>query len=90
MTKEELKNALISHGAPVPPASAKKDEFVQASSLIREFESICAYTRVLEQMLMTHGYSVAITAAITIVESALKLLLGHLSHFSTDSFPNLA
>ena len=38
---------------------------------IREFESICAYTRVLEQMLMTHGYSVAITAAITIVESAL-------------------
>jgi len=30
MTKEELKNALISHGAPVPPASAKKDEFVQA------------------------------------------------------------
>jgi len=30
MTKEELKNALISHGAPVPPASAKKDEFIQA------------------------------------------------------------
>ena len=29
MTKEELKNALISHGAPVPPASAKKDEFIQ-------------------------------------------------------------
>jgi hypothetical protein len=30
LTKEELKNALISHGAPVPPASAKKDEFIQA------------------------------------------------------------
>jgi len=30
MTKEELKNALISHGAPVPSASAKKDEFIQA------------------------------------------------------------
>jgi len=30
LTKEELKNALINHGAPVPPSSAKKEEFVQA------------------------------------------------------------
>jgi hypothetical protein len=30
LTKEELKNALLSHGAPVPPASAKKEEFLQA------------------------------------------------------------
>jgi len=30
MTKEELKNALINHGAPVPPTSAKKEEFIQA------------------------------------------------------------
>jgi len=30
MTKEELKSALISHGAPVPPSNAKKDEFIQA------------------------------------------------------------
>jgi len=30
MTKEELKNALINHGAPVPPTSAKKEEFLQA------------------------------------------------------------
>ena len=29
MTKEELKSALISHGAPVPPSNAKKDEFIQ-------------------------------------------------------------
>jgi len=30
LTKEELKNALINHGAPVPPTSAKKEEFIQA------------------------------------------------------------
>lgn len=30
MTKEELKSALISHGVPTPPASARKEEFVQA------------------------------------------------------------
>lgn len=29
MTKEELRNALISHNVPVPPTSAKKDELVQ-------------------------------------------------------------
>ena len=36
MTKEELKNALISHGAPVPSASAKKDEFIQVENLSHE------------------------------------------------------
>ena len=38
MTKEELKNALISHGAPVPPASAKKDEFIQVIGAAYEFK----------------------------------------------------
>ena len=36
MTKEELKNALISHGAPVPPTSAKKDEFIQVGTLCQK------------------------------------------------------
>ena len=83
MTKEELKNALISHGAPVPPASAKKDEFIQVSRLLHQKLNLIVYS------LMTHEHYGAIRMIWDDSDSGLHswlqtvyATLACLSHFS--------